>query len=84
MAPEVELSRSSPRAPGQLRTIAAKNSKITPTATGAPTVTSPAPQGRCHLRRLEVAKVVQCTGVYTDPARDDQPLASGDLMAQGA
>jgi uncharacterized NAD(P)/FAD-binding protein YdhS len=80
MAPEIEQQILAARASGQLRIIAAKTEAITPTATGA-TVTYRRRRGSA-IETLEVARIVQCTGVYTDPGETTNPLLR-DLLAQG-
>lgn len=80
MAPEVEQQVLAARASGQLRIIAAKTESITPTATGA--TVGYRRRGSTAIEALNVAKVVQCTGVYTDPLETTNPLLR-HLLAQG-
>ncbi len=80
MAPEVAQQILAARASGQLRIIAAKTEQITPSARGA-TVTYRR-RGATAIETLEVARVVQCTGVFTDPMETTNPLLR-NLLAQG-
>ena len=80
MAPEVAAEIDDAVARGQLRIVAAKTASLTPRETGAHVVYRR--RGRPDTETLDVAKVAECTGVYTDPLATTNPLLK-HLIAQG-
>ncbi len=80
MAPEIsEQIRAAIRV-GQLRILAAKLISIEPSPEGA--LITYRRRGHSALETLRVAKVVQCTGVYTDPRETTNAVIKG-LMSAG-
>lgn len=80
MAPEVAAEIDDAIASGQLRIVAAKTVSLTPVEAGAHVVYRR--RGRADTETLDVAKVAECTGVYTDPLATTNPLLK-HLIAQG-
>jgi uncharacterized NAD(P)/FAD-binding protein YdhS len=80
MAPEVAEEIGAALAAGQLNIITAKTLKLVPTARGARIVYRR--RGRTAAETLDVAKVAECTGVYTDPLATSNPVLQ-QLFAQG-
>jgi uncharacterized NAD(P)/FAD-binding protein YdhS len=80
MAPEIEAEIKDTLASGQLRIITAKTIELEPTPTGARVVYRR--RGSSKQELLEVAKVAECTGVYTDPLATTNPLLQ-QVIAQG-
>jgi uncharacterized NAD(P)/FAD-binding protein YdhS len=80
MAPEVAEQIRGAIASGQLKPIAAKTLSVTPTATGAHIVYRR--RGTTEVESLDVAKVAECTGVYTDPLETTNPVLRR-LLAEG-
>jgi uncharacterized NAD(P)/FAD-binding protein YdhS len=80
MAPEVEQEIHEALASGQLRVITAKTLDLLPTPTGARLTYRR--RGRSTPETLDVAKVAECTGVYTDPLATTNPLLQ-HLISQG-
>jgi uncharacterized NAD(P)/FAD-binding protein YdhS len=72
MAPEVEQLIQEALASGQLRIIAAKTLALVPSASLARITYRR--RGSGESETLDVAKVAECTGVYTDPLATTNPL----------
>lgn len=79
MAPEVEQQIQVALASGQLRIIAAKTLALVPCAALARVTYRR--RGSAATETLDVAKVAECTGVYTDPLATTNPLLK-HLIAQ--
>ena len=79
MAPEVEQQIHEALASGQLHIIAAKTLALVPSATLARVTYRR--RGSDNTKTLDVAKVAECTGVYTDPLATTNPLLK-QLFAQ--
>ncbi|MGV1013665.1 MAG: FAD/NAD(P)-binding protein, partial [Methyloceanibacter sp.] len=80
MAPEIADEISQVLDSGQLHIIAAKTIEVVPTETGARIAYRQ--RGNGGQKTLEVARVAECTGVYTDPLATTNPLMK-DLLSQG-
>ncbi len=80
MAPEIADEIKQALASGQLRIIVAKTNSIFPTAGGARIAYRR--RGKTETENLNVAKVAECTGVYTDPLVTTNPVLQ-QLFAQG-
>ncbi len=80
MAPEVAEQINAAIARGQLKPIAAKTISVMPTGTGAHIVYRR--RGTAIVEELDVAKVAECTGVYTDPLETTNPVLRR-LLAEG-
>jgi uncharacterized NAD(P)/FAD-binding protein YdhS len=78
MAPEVEQQIKAALASGQLRVIAAKTISVEPTRTGA--AVTYRRRGRAEIETLHVAKIAECTGVYSDPLETTNSLLRYMLM----
>ena len=72
MAPEVEQQIQGALASGELRIIAAKTLALVPSAALARITYRR--RGSDRTETLDVAKVAECTGVYTDPLATTNPL----------
>ena len=72
MAPEIEQQIQETLASGQLRIIAAKTLALVP-STSLARVTYRR-RGSDKTETLDVAKLAECTGVYTDPLETSNPL----------
>ena len=72
MAPEVEQQIQEALASGELRIIAAKTLALVPSAALARITYRR--RGSDRTETLDVAKVAECTGVYTDPLATTNPL----------
>ena len=80
MAPEIDAEIKELLRSGQLRIITAKTLDVVPTASGARIVYRR--RGQTKHETCDVAKVAECTGVYTDPLTTANPLLQ-HLIAQG-
>ena len=80
MAPEIDDEIEQGLHAGQLRIITAKTIAVAPTQTGARIVYRR--RGKTEEETLDVAKVAECTGVYTDPLATINPLLQ-QLIAKG-
>jgi uncharacterized NAD(P)/FAD-binding protein YdhS len=80
MAPEIEAEIKAALASGQLRIITAKTLNLVPTPSGA--LITYRRRGKAEHETLDVAKVAECTGVYTDPLATTNPLLQ-HLIVQG-
>ena len=80
MAPEIDAEIQDALTSGQLRIIRAKTLAVLPTAVGAQITYRR--RGKNEHETLDVAKVAECTGVYTDPLATTNPLLK-HLLAQG-
>lgn len=80
MAPEIEQQINDALSSGQLRVIAAKTLDLQPGASRAHVTYRR--RGRSTVETLDVAKVAECTGVYTDPLATANPLLK-QAIAQG-
>ncbi len=80
MAPEVAEEIKAALASGQLIIITAKTTSVTPAATGARIVYRR--RAKTASETLDVAKVAECTGVYTDPLATTNPVLQ-QLFVQG-
>jgi uncharacterized NAD(P)/FAD-binding protein YdhS len=80
MAPEIDAEIKEALRSGQLRIVTAKTLDLKPTQSGAHVVYRR--RGRSELETLDIAKVAECTGVYTDPLATTNPLLQ-QLIAQG-
>ena len=80
MAPEIDAEIKEALRSGQLRIITAKTLDVVPTASGARIVYRR--RGQTKHETFDVAKVAECTGVYTDPLATTNPLLQ-QLIAQG-
>ena len=80
MAPEIAEEIGEALAAGQLNIITAKTLQLVPTGTGARIVYRR--RGKTASETLEVAKVAECTGVYTDPLATTNPVLQ-QLFAHG-
>ncbi len=78
MAPEVEQLIQEALASGQLRIIAAKTLALVPSASVARITYRR--RGSGESETLDVAKVAECTGVYTDPLATTNPLLKQLIM----
>ena len=78
MAPEVEQLIQEALASGQLRIIAAKTLALVPSASLARITYRR--RGSGESETLDVAKVAECTGVYTDPLATTNPLLKQLIM----
>jgi uncharacterized NAD(P)/FAD-binding protein YdhS len=72
MAPEVEQQIKAALDSGQLSLVAAKTLSVEPTETGA--LVTYRRRGRTAKETLQVAKIAECTGVYTNPLATTNPL----------
>jgi uncharacterized NAD(P)/FAD-binding protein YdhS len=80
MAPQVADEIDDAIARGQLRIVAAKTLSLAAHDKGAHVTYRR--RGSTHTETLDVAKVAECTGVYTDPLATTNPLLK-HLIAQG-
>ena len=80
MAPEIDAEIKDALNSGQLRIVAAKTFDVVPTQAGARVTYRR--RGETAHETLDVAKVAECTGVYTDPLATTNPLLQ-QLIAQG-
>lgn len=80
MAPEIDAEIKEALRSGQLRIITAKTLDVVPIASGARIVYRR--RGQTKHETFDVAKVAECTGVYTDPLATTNPLLQ-QLIAQG-
>jgi uncharacterized NAD(P)/FAD-binding protein YdhS len=80
MAPEIAEQIEDAIASGQLRIVPAKTLALVPRDTGAHVTYRR--RGSAKTETLEIAKVAECTGVYTDPLATTNPLLK-HLIAQG-
>jgi uncharacterized NAD(P)/FAD-binding protein YdhS len=78
MAPDVEAQINSALASGQLRVISAKTISVDPGDNGA-TITYRR-RGKTDIETLKIAKIAECTGVYTDPLETTNPLLKNMLL----
>ena len=79
MAPEIEEKIKASLKAGQLRVLAAKVIAIEPSPEGA--LVTYRRRGHAALEKLKVAKIVQCTGVYSDPRETTNVVLKGMLRA---
>jgi uncharacterized NAD(P)/FAD-binding protein YdhS len=80
MAPEVASEIAAAMRTGQLQVLSGKILSVSPTSSGA--VATFRRRGAVETETLEVAKIVQCTGVYTDPLQTTNRLLKS-LIADG-
>jgi uncharacterized NAD(P)/FAD-binding protein YdhS len=80
MAPEIDSEIQKTLASGQLRVIRAKSLSLIATSAGARITYRR--RGKTEHETLDVAKVAECTGVYTDPLATTNPLLKY-LLAEG-
>ena len=80
MAPEIDAEIKAALRAGQLQIVTAKTLDVVPTQPGARIVYRR--RGKNEPETLDVAKVAECTGVYTDPFATTNPLLQ-QLIAQG-
>ncbi len=72
MAPEVAREIKAALASGQLQVVAAKTLSILPTQTNA--IVTYRRRAASTAETLEVARIAECTGVYTDPLESTNPV----------
>ncbi len=77
MAPRVADEITRARTSGQLRILAANIEHITGADSGA--VVSFRRRGRHEIETIEVARIVMCTGVVSDPRTSSNPIVAGLL-----
>jgi uncharacterized NAD(P)/FAD-binding protein YdhS len=80
MAPEIDSEIQKTLASAQLRVIRAKSLSLIATSAGARITYRR--RGKTEHETLDVAKVAECTGVYTDPLATTNPLLKY-LLAEG-